>query len=79
MILTNSSLSSLPVYRMGTFKPHEGVHHKMDTVRPHFFWRGASDKFKYHMVGQEGLCLPKDFGGLGIVNTRFMNEALLLK
>lgn len=25
------------------------------------------------------MCLPKDFGGLGIINTRILNDALLLK
>ena len=33
----------------------------------------------YHMVKWEHVCLPKDFGGLGIINTRLMNESLLLK
>ena len=51
----------------------------MDTIRSQFFWRGDTDKFKYHMVKWENVCLPKEFGGLGIINTRTMNEALLLK
>jgi hypothetical protein len=37
------------------------------------------EKFKYHMVKWEKVCLSKDFGGLGIINTRRLNEALLLK
>ena len=37
------------------------------------------EKFEYHMVKWERVCLPKDFGGLGILNTRLLNEALLLK
>ena len=31
------------------------------------------------MIKWENVCLPKDFGGLGITNTRLLNEALLLK
>ena len=31
------------------------------------------------MVKWEHLCLPKDYGGLGILNTRIMNETLLTK
>jgi hypothetical protein len=31
------------------------------------------------MVKWENVCLPKDFGGLGIINTRMLNEALILK
>ena len=51
----------------------------MDSIRSKFFWRGDIDKFKYHMVKWERVCVPKDFGGLGILNTRRLNEALLMK
>jgi hypothetical protein len=56
---------------MSMFLLHEGIHAQMDTVRARFFWRGCdTKKFKYHMVKWENVCLPKDFGGLGIINTR---------
>lgn len=29
------------------------------------------------MMKWDHLCIPKDFGGLGILNTRFINEVLL--
>lgn len=44
-----------------------------------FFWRGVGDKFKYHMVKWGDITVPKDFGGLGILDTRLMNIALLGK
>jgi len=31
------------------------------------------------MVKWQHLCVPKDFGGLGIINTRTFNDSLLLK
>lgn len=31
------------------------------------------------MVKWENVCLPKDFWGLGVLNTRMMNEDLLTK
>ena len=37
LILTNSSLSSMPTYLMGMFKLQKGVHKKMDTIRSQFF------------------------------------------
>jgi hypothetical protein len=56
---------------MSMFLLHEGIHAQMDTVRARFFWRGCdTKKFKYHMVKWENVCLLKDFGGLGIINTR---------
>jgi hypothetical protein len=64
---------------MGMFMLHEGVHVQMDTIRAKFFWRGDIDKFMYHMVKWENVCLPRDFGGAGIINTRHLNEALMLK
>ena len=79
LVLTNSVLSSMPTYMMGIFNIHEGVHAQMDSVMSQFFWRGDCSKFKYHMIKWENVCLPKDFGGLGITNTRLLNEALLLK
>jgi hypothetical protein len=50
LVLTNSSLSSMPTYLMGMFLLHEGTHKQMDTIRSQFFWRGDRDKHKYHMV-----------------------------
>lgn len=79
LVLTNSSLSNLPIYTMGIFLLHEGTHQQMDTIHSQFFWRGDCSKLKYHMVKWENVCLPKDFGGLGVLNTRLMNEALLAK
>lgn len=79
LILTNSSLSSMPTYMMNMFLLPDGTHKQMDTVRSQFFWRGDSEKFKYHMVKWANVSLPKEFGGLGVINTRMMNEALLVK
>lgn len=79
LILTNTSLSSLPVYTMGMFKLKEGIHQQMDSIRGNFFWQSTGDRSKYHMAKWEHLCIPKDMGGLGILNTRTMNEALLGK
>jgi hypothetical protein len=36
-------------------------------------------KCKYHMVDWATVCKPKEFGGLGILNTRHMNIAMMLK
>ena len=79
LVLTNSSLSSVPIYLMGMYRLYETNHQHMDSIRSKFFWRGDVEKFKYHMVKWEKACVPKDFGGLGITNTRKLNEALLMK
>lgn len=61
------------------FLLHEETHQQMDSTRSKFFWGSDGVKFKYHMIKWENTCLPKDFGGAGIVNTRVLNEALILK
>jgi hypothetical protein len=77
-ILTNSSLSSMPIYTMGIYLMHENTHQKMDAIRSKFFWGSDGEKFRYHMVKWENMCLPRHWGGR-IINKRVLNEALLLK
>lgn len=79
LMLTNTSLSSLPIYTMGVYRLQDSIHQQMDTTRAKIFWQGASDNFKYHMVKWPSLCIPKDYWGLGIMDTKTMNEALLGK
>lgn len=50
LMLTNTSLSSLPVYTMGVYRLQETIHQRLDTIRANFFWQGAGSQFKYHMV-----------------------------
>lgn len=64
--MTNSFLSSIPLYCMGFYWLQGGVHKKMDSIRSTFLWQGAEDKFSYHMAKFEMVCRPKDQGGLKI-------------
>ncbi|EEE65481.1 hypothetical protein OsJ_20885 [Oryza sativa Japonica Group] len=73
-ILINSCLSSIPLYAMGFYKLPEGVHKKMDSVRGRFYWQGIQKKKKkYHMLSLGAMSRPKDYGGLGFLETRKMN------
>ena len=42
LVLTNSSLSSLPMFAMGLFLLAEGVHASLDTPRARFFGKGRA-------------------------------------
>ena len=79
LVLSNTCLSRLPMYTMGFYLLRAGTHEKMDSIRSKFFWRGAQDKFRYHMVKWETACRPKDQGGLGIIDTHIMNQCLMVK
>jgi hypothetical protein len=67
------------MFAMGLFLLQDGVHDKFDSHRSRFFWEGAGPKRKYHLVNWPAICRPKEAGGLGLLNTRKMNIALLLK
>jgi hypothetical protein len=79
LILSNSCLACLPTYTMGFYLLPRGIHRKMNSIRSKFYWRGASEDFKYHMVKWEVVCRPKEFRGLGLINTLIFNEYLMTK
>jgi hypothetical protein len=44
-----------------------------------YFLARRGESFKYHMAKWEDIALPKEFGGMGIINTRRMNDYLMNK
>jgi hypothetical protein len=77
--LTNACLSSLPTFAMCLYLLYDWTHASMDKSRCRFFWEGVGDQRKFHMVNWTTMCKPKDQGGLGILNTKLMNIALMMK
>ena len=78
--ITNSIFTALPVYYMSTFSLHKTVIKQIDKYRKHCLWRGADINAKNPpKAAWELVCLPKKEGGLGVLNLRTQNEALLLK
>jgi hypothetical protein len=76
--LTNSCLCSLPLLRMIIYMIFDVNHMCFDKVRSRLFWEGVGHSRKYNMVDWATVCRSKDFGGLGILNTRLMKIALML-
>jgi hypothetical protein len=77
--LVNSLLSSLPTFMCSVLLPM-AVHEYFDKVRRNGFWR----KFDINanakpLVAWKKCTKPKRKGGLGIINTRAQNNALLIK
>jgi hypothetical protein len=79
LILTDACLSSLPLFIMGLLLLADGTHAGFENHRCRFFWEGKGDKRKYRWVSWPEVCLPRDQGGLGIMNTKHMNIALMVK
>ena len=50
-----------------------------DKQRSGFLWSGQQGKKNYHLVNWKTVCLPKDQGGLGVLDLKIMNIALLAK
>jgi hypothetical protein len=63
--LTNSCLSSLPMFAMGIYLLHAATHKAMGSCRARFFWERTGNHRKYHMVDWTMVCKPKELGGLG--------------
>lgn len=64
---------------MGFYMLPDEVHKEMDKIRSKFFSQGTGIKFKYHMVKWRAVCRPKNYGGLGVSETRTMNICLIVK
>lgn len=78
--LINSVLSSIPLYTLSIYRVHVGVINKIDKIRRRFLWQGTTiGRKKYSLVNWYKVCLSKEYGGLGILDFRQMNTALLHK
>jgi hypothetical protein len=78
--LVNSVLSSLPTYAMCSLKIPVAVLDFINRARRHCLWRGSDANAKGRsLAAWPKVTKPKDKGGLGIIDLRSQNEALLLK
>jgi hypothetical protein len=79
-VLVNSVLSSLPTFYLCTLELPISVIEQIDIYRKHFLWdKGDINRRGGCLVSWRKACLAKDQGGLGIIDLRTQNTALLLK
>ena len=80
LTLLNSVLSSIPIYWLSVFKMPSKVRLKIDQLRKRFLWYGGHTvKKKYYLVSWDTVCKSKNQGGLGIIDLKRLNQALLAK
>lgn len=80
LILVNSVLSALPTFYMCTLPVPVSIIEQIDKYRMHYLWdNGDIDKRGGCLVAWKEVTRPKDQGGLGIIDLRAHNTALLLK
>ena len=78
--LINSVITPVTTYAMCTIKLHKGVIDNIDRARKQCLWRGKDvDKKGGHLAAWDIVQKPKSKGGLGVMNLRIQNDALLLK
>jgi hypothetical protein len=78
--LTNSVFSAFPTFCMSTFAVHNTVIEQIDTFRKLCLWRGTDVNARQRpKAAWVDVCKSKSEGGLGVIDLKTQNEALLLK
>lgn len=75
----HACLTNIPMFIISFYPLLVGVRKKADFYRARLVWQEDEDKKKYHLVIWKSCCLPRDCGGLGILNLEIMNTTLLAK
>ena len=76
----NAVLTSIPVYFLTVFSLKKWAFKKIDKIRRSFLWKDAEDANGGHcLVHWEKAVLPKNKGGLGILDLELFSRALHLR
>lgn len=80
LILVNSIYSAIPTFYMCSLKLPIEVLNQVDNHRKHVLWHGGDlTKKGGYLVAWKTACRAKEEGGLGIIDLRTQNTAILLK
>jgi hypothetical protein len=77
--LINSALASLPLHFLCTLSLPPGLTKQFDRIIHQCLWTDKFDEPKQSLAAWDLVCLPKENGGLGVVNFQKQNAALLIK
>ena len=78
--MVNSSISPIITYAMCSIKLPIGVIENIDRARKQCLWRGnVENKRGGNLAAWSMVQKPKSKGGLGVINLRLQNDALLMK
>lgn len=78
--ITNSVLSAMATFCMSTFLLQQSVIDQIDKFRKLCLWRGANVNARQKPKATwPSVCREKEEGGLGVLNIKTQNEAILIK
>lgn len=67
------------VYYSSCWDPSKASYLKLEQLLHDFLWASSSNHHGFHKVAWEYCCLPKEFGGLGLLSTQKKGLALCAK
>jgi Reverse transcriptase (RNA-dependent DNA polymerase) len=80
MQLIQAVISAIPIYYMACFRLPTWVINRIDRIRRSFLWAGANHSAGgISLTNWDTVCLPKKNGGLGLINLKLQNMAMLLR
>ncbi|KAG8380670.1 hypothetical protein BUALT_Bualt06G0040000 [Buddleja alternifolia] len=78
-VLVKGVAQSIPIYFMALQSIPVAVCERLDKMMRQFWWGDKEGNRGLHLKNWNFLCMPKEFGGLGLRRTRDMNKALISK
>ncbi|CAN1266288.1 LINE-1 retrotransposable element ORF2 protein [Linum perenne] len=79
LVLIKSVLACLPTYQLSLFKVPTRISNTLEKIQRRFLWEGTADQRRIHWVDWSSIKTPLESGGLGILDIKTFNEALLGK
>lgn len=77
LVLLQTCIASIPTYLMYVIKFPKWAIKAIPSQMARFFWGNLGDNHKYHLANWGVVSQKKAFSGLGVVNLREFNMALL--
>ena len=69
-------LSTIPTYPLSCLPLPKHLLHKFKVKLRNFLWNDCEESKKLVLIKWDNICKPKEYGGLGIKNLLWKNEAL---
>ena len=79
IFLIKSVLSFIPLFYLSLFKMPVGVANEIVSIQRNFLWGWGSDGRKVAWASWKKVCEAREDGGLGVLDLRIFNSALLGK